>query len=32
MPCWSIALAPDGRYVAAARQDGIALILRLPAE
>ncbi len=30
MPCWSIALSPDGRYVAAARQDGITLILRLP--
>jgi RNA polymerase sigma factor (sigma-70 family) len=30
VPCWSIALSPDGRHVAAARQDGITLILRLP--
>jgi WD40 repeat protein len=31
VPCWSIALSPDGRYAAVARQDGVALILRLPA-
>ena len=30
VPCWAIALAPDGRHVAAARRDGITLILRLP--
>ena len=30
VPCWAIALAPDGRHVAAARQDGITLILRIP--
>ena len=29
-PCWAIALAPDGRHVAAAQRDGITLILRLP--
>ena len=30
VPCWRIALAPDGRHVAVARQDGITLILRIP--
>jgi RNA polymerase sigma factor (sigma-70 family) len=30
VPCWAIALAPDGRHVAAAQRDGITLILRLP--
>ena len=29
-PCWAIALAPDGRHVAAAKQDGVVDILRLP--
>ena len=29
-PCWAIALSPDGRYVAAAQQDGVTLIFRLP--
>jgi RNA polymerase sigma factor (sigma-70 family) len=29
-PCRAIALAPDGRHVAAAQQDGVTLILRLP--
>jgi WD40 repeat protein len=29
-PCWAIALAPDGRHVAAAKQDGTVDILRLP--
>jgi hypothetical protein len=28
-PCWAIALAPDGRHVAAAKQDGTVDILRL---
>jgi WD40 repeat protein len=31
-PCWEIALAPDGRHVAAPQQDGVTLILRLPDE
>jgi hypothetical protein len=31
VPCWAIALAPDGRHVAAALQNGVALILRMPA-
>ena len=30
MPCWSIALSPDGLHVAAARQDGVTLILPMP--
>ncbi len=30
VPCWAIALAPDGRHVAAAQRDGVTLILRLP--
>ena len=30
VPCWAIALAPDGRHVAAAQRYGITLILRLP--
>jgi WD40 repeat protein len=30
VPCWAIALATDGRHVAAAQRDGITLILRLP--
>jgi RNA polymerase sigma factor (sigma-70 family) len=30
VPCRAIALAPDGRHVAAARRDGTTLILRLP--
>jgi HlyD family secretion protein len=29
-PCWAIALSPDGRHVAAAQQDGVTLIYRLP--
>ena len=29
-PCWAIALAPEGGHVAAAQQDSVALILRLP--
>jgi hypothetical protein len=29
VPCWAIALAPNGRNVAAARRDGITLTLRL---
>ena len=29
-PCWSIALAPDDRHVAAAQQDGITVIFRIP--
>ncbi|MFI5454320.1 MAG: sigma-70 family RNA polymerase sigma factor [Isosphaerales bacterium] len=29
-PCWAIALAPDGRFVAAAQRDGVTVILRLP--
>jgi len=28
--CWAIALAPDGRHLAAAKQDGLVDILRLP--
>jgi WD40 repeat protein len=28
-PCWAIALAPDDRYVAAAQQDGVAIIFRI---
>jgi WD40 repeat protein len=30
VPCWSIALAPDGRHVAAAQRDSLTLILRMP--
>ena len=30
VPCWAIAMAPDGRHVAVARRDGLTLILRLP--
>jgi len=30
VPCWAIALAPDGRHLAVAQRDGITLILRLP--
>ena len=30
-PCWAIALAPDDRHVAAAQQDGITVIFRIPA-
>jgi WD40 repeat protein len=30
VPCWAIALSPDGRHVAAARRDSTTLILRLP--
>ncbi len=29
-PCWAIALAPDDRHVAAAQQDGITVIFRIP--
>jgi WD40 repeat protein len=28
-PCWAIALAPDGRHVAAAQRDGVTVIFRL---
>jgi hypothetical protein len=31
-PCWNIALAPDGRHIATAKQDGLVDIFRLPAE
>ncbi len=29
-PCWAIALSPDDRHVAAAQQDGITVIFRIP--
>ncbi len=29
-PCWAISLAPDDRHVAAAQQDGVTVIFRIP--
>ncbi len=29
-PCWAIALVPDDRHVAAAQQDGVTVIFRMP--